>query len=477
MNTIQKILKNTGTLLFAQIINVIVGFFYVLYTARYLGAEGFGLLSFALAYTGIFGIFSDAGLSSYSIREIARDKTLARKYSGNIEVIKVILFFICFGMIAVSINLLNYPEQTIIIVYLIGLSVVINSLSNVFNVVFQAAEEMQYISIGRIINSVLIFIGALFAIYMKYSIIQFAWVYFLVSLIVLTYSVTICSWKFFIPYPKFDIIFWKSTIKQSWPFFLSSIVDLIAFKIDIIMLSEMKGNADIGYYSAAYKLLEALMFIPGVFSASIYPIISRFYVSSHESLKTISKKSFQYLLIISLPIAVGTTLLADQIIFTIYKGNYAQSIIALQILIWTVPVIFLSYTFGTILASMNKQVLSLKINIFGMFLNIIVNLLLIPKYSFVGAAIATVLTSLFTLICLFYYLRKFIYIESLYIFAAKLTLASLIMGFIIQYSVKANLFFVICISSLIYSIMLVILKVFSKEDLDILRQAGIRNEK
>jgi len=84
MNTVQRIAKNTGVLLVSQIASYILGFFFVMYTARYLGAGGFGILSFALAFTGIFGVFSDLGLSTLTVREVARDKSLARKYFGNI---------------------------------------------------------------------------------------------------------------------------------------------------------------------------------------------------------------------------------------------------------------------------------------------------------------------------------------------------------------------------------------------------------
>ena len=84
MNTVQRIAKNTGVLLASQIVSYIFGFFFVMYTARYLGAEGFGVLSFALAFTGIFGVFADLGLRQLTVREVARDKSLAGKYLGNI---------------------------------------------------------------------------------------------------------------------------------------------------------------------------------------------------------------------------------------------------------------------------------------------------------------------------------------------------------------------------------------------------------
>ena len=146
MNTVQRIAKNTGVLLVSQIASYILGFFYIMYTARYLGAAGFGILSFALAFTGIFGVFSDLGLSTLTVREVARDKSLASKYLGNIAVMKVILVIITFGLIALTINLLGYPEQTIKVVCLVALSIIFSAFSGMFYSIFQAYEKMEYIS-------------------------------------------------------------------------------------------------------------------------------------------------------------------------------------------------------------------------------------------------------------------------------------------------------------------------------------------
>jgi len=141
VNTVQRIAKNTAILLVSTTISKVLGFFYVMYTARYLGAEGFCILSFALAFTGIFGVFSDSGLGSLTIREVARDKSLAKKYLNNISAMKAILMTITFALIAIVINLLGYPEQTIKVVYLISLSVVFNTFTGMFFLYFKYLKK------------------------------------------------------------------------------------------------------------------------------------------------------------------------------------------------------------------------------------------------------------------------------------------------------------------------------------------------
>ncbi len=101
MNPVKKIAKNTLVLLISQIINYVLAFFYMIYIARYLGAEGFGILSFALAFTGIFSILADLGLNTLTVREIARDTSLTSKYFSNTLIIKIILSTFTFLLIAV----------------------------------------------------------------------------------------------------------------------------------------------------------------------------------------------------------------------------------------------------------------------------------------------------------------------------------------------------------------------------------------
>jgi len=465
MNTVQRIAKNSLVLLASNIISKILGFFYVMYIARYLGAEGFGILSFALAFTGIFSVFSDLGFGPLTVREVARDKSLVRKYLGNITVIKIFLVIITFALIAITINLLGYPKQTIKVVYLISLSVVFDSFTIEFFSIFRAFEKMEYQSFGQILSSILMLVGALFAISQRFSVIGFASIYFIVSVFALGYSFAVCTWKFSLPKLELDWNFWKPTIKEALPFFLSAVVDMIAFKIDIIMLSMMKGDMVVGWYSAAYRLIEALMFIPATFAGAIYPVLSNFYVSSQESLKLIYKKSFKYLFIVGLPIAVGTTILAHKIILFIYKSGFTHSIIALQILIWTIPIIFLSYMFGTMLASVNKQFLALKINFLCMILNITINLILIPRYGYIGASIATVITTLLSFILFFRFLSKFIYKIQIHKYILKPIMASTIMGLFIFSFTRMNIFLLVCISIVIYFGVLILLKTFSKKDI------------
>ncbi len=165
MSKVKTLAKNTTVLLVANIISYLLGFFTTLYTARYLGVEGFGVLSLALSFTGIFGVFTDLGLSALTTREVSRDKSLADKYIGNTVVIKVFLSFLTFGLIALVVYVLGYPETIKNVVYLITFSVIFGAFTGIFNSIFQAFEKMEYMSLNIILNAILMITGVLTVIY------------------------------------------------------------------------------------------------------------------------------------------------------------------------------------------------------------------------------------------------------------------------------------------------------------------------
>lgn len=468
MNTASRIFKNTSVLALGQIISYVLGFFYIVYIVRYLGAENFGILSFALTLSAIVKIIIDFGLDSLAVREISRNRSLGKKYLGNIFAIKLILSVICILFIVLVISFSNYSVIKSKVIFFIFISVIISSFSSTFNSLFSAYEKMEYMSIGTILNSALMLIVAFSIISHGYDVVMLSLLTCVVSLINLLYAFSVCVWKFVVPSLNIDFNFIHSLTKNAWPFFLSAVVDIIAFRIDVVMLSSMKGDLVVGYYSAAYKFLEVLMFIPSAFVGSLFPIFSNFYFSSRESLELLYERSFKYLSIVGLPIAVGTTLLAEKIIFFVYKEGFSKSILTLRVLIWTVPLIFLTYLLGTVIASINKQPIALKINILCMLLNIGLNLILIPKYSLIGASVATVITYILSVILCLYYVSRYLCKIQPQNFASKILIANLIMALFILSFIKMNLLLIVFISIILYFGVLFLLGVISKADYELL---------
>jgi O-antigen/teichoic acid export membrane protein len=328
---------------------------------------------------------------------------------------------------------------------------------------------MEYQSVATILNSVVMLIGTLLVIYLGLDVIAFALVYLVANAINFVYVTVTYAWKFYLPNIEVDLNFWKPTIKEALPLSLTSIFAIMVFRVDTVMLSIIRGVEAVGFYNAAYRLMEALIFFPAVYVTSIFPVFSTLYVTSHKPLKSAYEKSFKYLTIVSLPIAVGTTLLADQIILLIFKSAYFPSILTLQILIWVLPFSFVNYMLGSLLTSMNRQYVLLKITVVSLALNVGMNLIFIPVYSYLGAAFVTVITDAFAVALSFYVASKLVSKIEIHKVIFKPAVASLIMaGFILLF--KMNLFIVIIISTVIYFAVLVAIKAFTTEDYDLFRQ-------
>lgn len=413
MSTVQRIAKNTSVLLVAQAASYLLAFFYMMYTARYLGAAGFGILSFALAFTGIFAVFGDLGLNTLTVREVAQNKSLTSKYLANVSLMKIILVAITFGLIALIINLMGYPEKTIKVVYLVALSVIFNAFAGMFYSIFQAHKRMEYQAIGQILSAASMLAGVILAIKFGFSIVGFASLYVIASIIVLGYSFAVMKLKFSNPASasvtrviESDWSFWKQSIKEAWPMGVMAVCTIIRFRIDTVMLSLMKGDVAVGLYNAAYRLLGVSMVVSATFMASMFPVMSQYYKTSMNSFNIAYEKSFKYLLALVLPIALVVTLLARPIINLVFGSEFTGSVQALQILIWAATAMYIGTVTGTAFVAANKQMLAMKLTIVSVALNIILNLIVIPKYSYIGASATTVATEVFGLFLGIFFLSK-----------------------------------------------------------------------
>lgn len=477
MSTVRRIARNTTVLLVAQVAGYLISFLYGMYTARYLGPESYGVLSFAFAFTAIFGVLTDLGLSPVTVREVARDRSRAAKYLANVALMKVILMAVAFGLIALTINVMDYPQETIKVVYLLALVAIFGAFSQMYYSIFQSFERMEFQAIGQMLSAALTLGGVIFAIRHGLGVIGFAYLYAIVGAIALAYSFAVMKLKFSSPAAssqakvfELDRTFWKSALKEALPFFLIAALDLVSVRIGAVMLSAMKGDEAVGWYSASFQIVQVLMFIPGVSLAALYPVVSRFYVSSEESVRFVYRKSLKYLSLLGLPIAVGTTILADRIILGIFQEGFAPSIIALRVLVWMVPIGFLTAVFGTILASMNRQGLAAKIVLAYTIVNVVMNLILIPRYSYVAAAMVVVATSLMAFVPLFIFLSKLVCRISLPKVLFRPIIASGLMALFLLFFSGLSLWLLVPVAAIMYFAVLILLGAFSKEDLNLFRE-------
>jgi len=478
MNAIQRFLKNIGSLFTSQILSYLMSLIYTIYLVRYLGVEDYGILSFALALVNILGIFADFGLNILTTREISRDKSLTNKYLNNIFSLKIVQVTILTILLIIILKILAYPSKTVYVIYFMLIFIIFNTFTNFFASIFQAYEKLEYQSIANILNNIFMLIGVLILIYYNNGLIIFTALYAFVAGLILIYYLVILKKRFKQPLPKIrvDRNFWMPTIKTAAQFGLANVFITIYIWIDSVMLSFMQGDHAVGLYNAAYRIVLLLIFIPAIINTAIFPVMSKLYETSTSSLKTIVEKYFKYMILIGLPIGVVITLLYNKIIILIFGYTFIESAPALQILIWATVFTFANSSFVQLLQSTNRQLLLTKITFIGMIINIVLNLILIPKYSFIGASFNTLLTEFIIFFLVLIIAQRIGYItygKKLINHIIKIIISSLIMGLFIWIFNYLNLFLLILLASILYLGVLLVFKGIDNEDMMIIK--NIRN--
>lgn len=480
MESINRVAKNSLIIMASEVINKILSLILSIALARYLGDSGFGQFSFIVTMMMLFQVLADFGLEGLTIREIAKNIEKTQIYLRNVLALRFGIGLISFILLVIMINLMHKPTIIVYSVYLAGISIIFYSIANTFNAVFNAHERLDLKALLSILTRILVFGLTIWAILLRQSLIVLALIILISELFRAILSFLVCTKKIATLQFKLDLLLCKKLLSTSVPFALISIIALVYFKIDIIMLSLMKGDKIVGWYSAAYNLLAALLFITDAYALSIFPVMSRSADSSQKLLEFTWQRSVKYLLIVSLPIAMGTSILADRIILLFYPASFSASIIALKILIWTLPWIFVNAINMRVLYATDRQKEAMVVALLSMLLNILFNLILIPKLSYIGASLSTFLVEVINVSIYFLLVLKLLNLKlKIKKLLPKPLLAAIIMGAFIFYLKFLNLAVLITAGAFSYAVLLFVLRVFDEEDKRLMRKLipaiGLKN--
>jgi O-antigen/teichoic acid export membrane protein len=277
-----------------------------------------------------------------------------------------------------------------------------------------------------------------------------------------------------------DWKFIRSMVVIAIPFGLTAVFTTVYYSVDSVILGQIQGPIALGWYSAAYRFIVAFATIPAIMNVAIFPVMSKFYVSSSQALEKARDKYFKLLMMVSLPLAVTVTLLADKIIVLLFGLDYVQSIIALQILIWSLVFVFLNAPFAQLFNSTNNQGLFAKLVGFVLVENIIFNVILIMRFNYVGAAITELISDL-TLFCLLFYfsyrLDYGIEKQTLLLNTSKIVFASAVVGVCIWALRSLNLIILLIFGVLLYLVVLYLIKGIDNEDIELLKQLPVFSQR
>ena len=475
--TIRRLLKNFFSLTLSDLISKVFELLYVIVVGRYLGVDGFGIITFWLSFTVIINLITNLGFGQLMVREVARDNQLAKKYLGNNFSLKFILIVV-FSLTTILVLSLIQIDQTLKISgYIILLSLVLKTLIfDSFYTLFRSFEKMEFQGFGQIINSSLKFVLALIAIQGSFNIAQLSLMHLASHIITLVYCIIISILFFIRPRIDFDLKFIKTSLKMSIPFGLTGAFFQIYDWIEVLLLLLFFSKTIVGYYNGALKLTQPLVVFSMVISLAIFPLLARSYKNSKENHKNLFAKFLKYLTLVSVPISVLVFTFSEPIIFLVYGAGFEGSIISLQILGWTIIPIYIRIAFSRVLESSDRQAILVKFAGICVIINIILNFLFIYYFSYIGAGIAKIITlvlSVILLIIAIYRKEKQLLQKKMLFNFLKTILAGGIMlsvSLVLKYAFnEINIIYNIIISSLIalllYLILLIVFRVVTKREI------------
>lgn len=388
----KRYFANTFWLFADKGFRLLAGLVVGVWVARYLGPEEFGLLSYSISLVGLFITFATLGLDGVVVRELVRNPDHKNRITGTSFWLKLIGALLVLSILIVATVFSDQPQTEKWLVLWIGASVLGQSF-NVIDFEFQSKVQSKYVVKASIIA--LVISSALKIGFILYgaSLVYFAVVIFVESVVLAAGLVWFYLWQGQrISVWKYDSEVAKSLLKDSWPLILSGIVITLYLKIDQVMIKEMLGNSEVGWYAAAVRLSEIWYFIPIVISNSLYPSIVG---SKKKSIKLYYdrlQKLYSLMVLISLAIALPITFASHLIIELLYGPEYSEAAVVLMIHIWSAVFIFLLHASGKWLINENLTQSAFYRNLSGAVLNIALNLYLIPKMGIVGSAIATLIS-------------------------------------------------------------------------------------
>lgn len=408
--TLQRILKNSFAPMVTQLANRLVDLAFAIVVARVLGPATVGEYAFAVVLIGYFQIFTDFGLGTLLTREVAQDRTRARDYLANIIGLRLGLVVASLPVLASVVALywsaFNLTPAGALTIGFFALGLIPGALSASYSAVFYAFEKMEYPAMLTSIATLLRVALGLLALFSGLGIAGLGAVSFIVTVATAVIFWRLLATTFFRPTWRFDWPTARRLWVVSFPLMVNNFLSSVFFRIDVLFLKPMQGDAATGYYTTAYKFIDGLNIIPSFFTLAVFPIFSRYAVSSTERLRLGFERCLKLLLIVSLPITVLTTLFAEPIIVFFFGDEFQPAVIALQVLIWFLPFSYINSITHYVLIALNRQRYLTLAFIIGVTFNVVANILVIPMFSYPGAAAVTVLSEIVLLVPFFWAIKQ-----------------------------------------------------------------------
>lgn len=383
---------NTSWMLAEQVLRIISGLVVGIWVARYLGPEQFGLFSYVLAFTAIFGGIAKLGFDSVLVRELLNQPECRDIYLGTAFWLKIIAALLVLVLMALVVPFTSNDATVSLFIYIIVVGFIFQGFE-VIEFYFQSQVLARVVSVCKLGQ---LAFSSLLKVYLVINEAVLFWFVCVTVFDALSLAISyliaykIKSDRLF--FKKFDAGIAKRLLKDSWPLMFSSVFAMIYLRIDQVMIKEMLGSHEVGVYSAAVKLAEAFYFLPALITVSIFPAILnakkldiQLYYSRLQSL-------YSLLVWLAMSIAVIFNFFGGELLVYLFGDEYAAAGDVLVVYVWSNVFVFISAGFGRYLVVENLAIINMYRVVLGALLNVMLNLFMIERYGVVGAAYSTLIS-------------------------------------------------------------------------------------
>ncbi|HMR68059.1 MAG TPA: flippase, partial [Anaerolineae bacterium] len=473
---IKRVAKNSLVPMVMALSNRLIDFAFALLMLRILQPEGAGQYAFAVAFIGLVEIFTRYGLGTLVTRDVAANRAESNRYLANASILRLYLWLAALPLMALVLALYGWfgdtTTEVMITIAIFAVGTFFSNLSDGLTALFYAHEKAEYpAGVSAITTLVRVSVGAL-VLLLGWGIIGLAGASLLANLTAFAVLSYVLVNKIYRPYLESDPGLQKEMMGQSFPLMINHLLSTIFFRIDVFILKPTWGSAQVGYYSAAYKYIDGINVIPQYFTLAIFPLMSRFAADSRDSLMRAYRLSLRLLLIMAIPLAVGTPFIAEELIWFLAGERFLpDSVIVLQLLIWFLPFSFINQVTQYVLIAIHQQKQLTKAFIIGVVFNTVTNLIFIPLYGYRAAAITTVLSEWSLLIPFYLMVRKNLGVVPWFDIAWRPGVAGAVMGGVLWLAGDLNFIATLSLGGLTYVVTLAAIGGLSQPDMAVLWRA------
>ncbi|HKV64642.1 MAG TPA: flippase [Candidatus Acidoferrum sp.] len=392
---LRKTSGNALSILTSDVMNRVTSFLLYAMVARHLGAQEFGQLTLALTLFYTFQVFAVGGLKTLIVRQVAKDKSKTSLYLLNGAMIVTFTSIVSIMALWGFVRVMRYPPTTTRVILLLSFGLLPYTITAVCEGLFQAWERMPYIAWVNVPVNVAKVVCAFVLLAINRGLYPVILILLFSFVAIAAAEVWIVLRKFSLQPASIDFRFCLGSMRTAATFLGIDGTLAIMSSLNIVLLSKLATEAQVGLYSAATQLLVPLLLVYQSMAQSIFPVMCRKVEPGFQSLKRIAEQAIELLFILALPAAAGLYFIGDRLISLLYKNpTFSQAFPALRIVAWVLVLQVFTSVLGQVLLASHHEKITLRIVVVDASFNLLVGWPLISLFGLRGAAMALVLTRL-----------------------------------------------------------------------------------